>query len=186
MMEARAALARETAGFGDFETLMRSEQRRIYRVVLSLVRDPDAADTLTQDCFLKAYQSRERFRGDCSARTWLLRIAINLVRDHARNRRLQFWRGLFAGQREDGEIEEPAHPQPSAERALLAREQLEKVWVAVKKLSLRQKTIFILRFVEEMELEEIAKATGLRLGTVKTHLFRAVGSIRREVGEQAL
>ncbi len=185
MTEARAALAgqREAAGFDDFEALMRDEQRRVYRVLLSLVRDPDAADTLTQDCFLKAYQSRERFRGDCSPRTWLLRIAVNLARDHARNRKLQFWRGLFADQREDAELPEPVHPQPSVERALLARERLHKVWAAVKSLSMQQKAIFILRFVEEMEMEEIAGVMGLRMGTVKTHLFRAVSAVRREVGE---
>jgi len=185
MTEARAALAgpREAAGLDDLETLMRDEQRRVYRVLLSLVGDPDAADTLTQDCFLKAYQSRERFRGECSPRTWLLRIAVNLARDHLRNRRLQFWRGLVANRRDDAEPPEPVHPQPSAERALLVREQLDKVWAAVKSLSIQQKAVFILRFVEEMELEEIAGVMNLRMGTVKTHLFRAVSSIRREVGE---
>lgn len=174
---------REEAGIADLETLMREQQRRVYRVLLSLVRDPDAADTLTQDCFLKAYRSREQFRGECSAQTWLLRIAVNLARDHARNRRLQFWRGLFTTRGDDGAIPEPAHPQPSAERALLAREKLGKVWAAAEGLSMQQKTVFVLRFVEEMELEEIAEVTGLRMGTVKTHLFRAVGAIRREVGE---
>jgi RNA polymerase sigma-70 factor (ECF subfamily) len=185
--EVEAALQEQAAAeLSDFDALVRSEQRRIYRVVLSLVRDPDTADTLTQDCFLRAYQSRERFRGQCSVRTWLLRIAINLVRDHARNRRLQFWRSLFRARPEEGQAPEPLHPQPSAERALLARERLEKVWAVVQSLSLQQRTIFILRFVEEMEMEEIAEAMGLRPGTVKTHLFRAVSAIRREVGEQAL
>ncbi len=172
-------------GFSDFEALVLTEQRRIYRVLLSLVRDPDAADTLTQDCFLKAYQSRNGFRGDCSVRTWLLRIAVNLARDHGKNRRLQFWRRLFTGFREGAPDPEPVHPQPSPERVLIARERLDEVWEAVESLSAQQKTVFVLRFVEDMDLEEIAQTTNLRLGTVKAHLSRALGSIRRTVSERA-
>jgi RNA polymerase sigma-70 factor (ECF subfamily) len=54
----------------DFDALVLAEQRRIYRVLLAMLRDPDAADSLTQECFLKAYEHRKRFRGECSIRTW--------------------------------------------------------------------------------------------------------------------
>ncbi len=60
------------------------------------LRDRDAAEALTQDCFLHAYQAWARFRGEASIQTWLMRIAVNLVRDAARNRRLQFWKRLRA------------------------------------------------------------------------------------------
>ena len=72
----------------EFDEVVRRHQRRVYRVLVLLVRDPDEADTLTQECFLRAYQSLSRFRGECSVQTWLLRIAINLAKDHARNRRV--------------------------------------------------------------------------------------------------
>ncbi len=52
----------------------------------------DLAETLTQDCFLKAHRNWASFRGESSAMTWLMRIAINLQKDHWRNRRMQFWR----------------------------------------------------------------------------------------------
>jgi RNA polymerase sigma-70 factor (ECF subfamily) len=68
------------------------------------------------------------------------------------------------------------------EQQLLAREQVGHVWKAVSGLSERQRTVFLLRFVEERELSEIAQATGLSEGTVKAHLSRAVGKVRAEVG----
>ena len=78
----------------DFDQVVREHQKRVYRVAFLLVRDHDAADTVTQECFLRAYNNRKGFRGECSVGTWLLRIAVNLARDHARNRRASFWKRL--------------------------------------------------------------------------------------------
>jgi RNA polymerase sigma-70 factor, ECF subfamily len=71
--------------------------------------------------------------------------------------------------------------ESSAETRLLAREQVEHVWQAVKGLSERQRTVFLLRHVEEMELSEIARTTGLSEGTVKAHLSRALARVRAEL-----
>jgi RNA polymerase sigma-70 factor (ECF subfamily) len=68
------------------------------------------------------------------------------------------------------------------EQQLLARERVGHVWTAVKGLSERQRTVFLLRYVEEQELSEIAAATGLSEGTVKAHLSRAVARVRLELG----
>jgi RNA polymerase sigma-70 factor (ECF subfamily) len=116
-------------------------------------------------------------------RTWLLRIAINLVRDRARNRRWQFWRTLFQ-QPADTSSELKADLLASPERVALARAELAEVWSAVATLSSQQRAIFVLRFVEEMSIEEIAAATSLRPGTVKAHLFRATGAVRKYVKER--
>jgi RNA polymerase sigma-70 factor (ECF subfamily) len=175
------------AEFEDFDALVLAEQRRIYRVLLAMLRDSDAADSLTQECFLKAYEHRKRFRGECSIRTWLMRIAINLARDHVKNRRWQFWRTLFhesAGSEEQGDPHEPADPRASPERSLLAREQLAHVSAVVDNLPNQQRAVFVLRFLEEMSIEEIAQATSLRPGTVKAHLFRAVSAVRERVKER--
>ncbi len=65
---------------------------QIFRFLLASTRDVDLAETLTQECFLKAHRNWASFRGESSAMTWLMRIAINLQKDHWRNRRMQFWR----------------------------------------------------------------------------------------------
>jgi RNA polymerase sigma-70 factor (ECF subfamily) len=115
--------------------------------------------------------------------TWLMRIAINLQKDHWRNRRMQFWRQTRVN---SVDLDEASEWLPSGERSaeqkLLAKEQVKRVWESVKGLSERQRTVFLLRFVEEQELSEIALATGLSEGTVKAHLSRALTRVRAEMG----
>ncbi len=165
----------------DFTPLVQAHQQRIYRVLLGMVRDPDAAETLTQECFLKAYQKRASFRGEASVGAWLLKIAVNLARDHRRSRLREFWDRLRSSSAEVADLGQSlADPQASPERVILGRENVAAVWAAVRELSAQQRAVFVLRFVEEMSLEEIAEATSLKLGTVKTHLFRAVHAVRQQ------
>ena len=174
----------ETGPLADFDAVVAEHQRRLFRVLLSITHDEDAAQTLTQECFLKAYKARSSFRGDAPLGAWLLRIAVNLGRDHVRNRRAGFWKRLFEGSRPDEDATALAPDRaPSAERVLLAREKASSVWDAAETLSAQQRTVFMLRFAEEMSLEEISRTTGLRLGTVKAHLFRALAAVRARVKE---
>jgi RNA polymerase sigma-70 factor (ECF subfamily) len=134
----------------------------------------------TQDCFLRAHKAREQFRGDCSVATWLTRIATNLIRDFTRSRKFQFWKGANATAIDAGAVADRLRsPGLSPETALMLREQLVGVWDAVETLPGKQRSVFLLRFVEEMELPEIATAMGLHVGTVKSHLHRALGTVRK-------
>ena len=162
----------------DFDTVVQVYWPRIFRFALASLRDRDAAQTVAQDCFLKAYRARERFRGEASLLTWLMQITVNLVRDYARNRRLQFWRR--AGTEGPREWIPDAGIDP--ERRILVKEQVDAVWNATERLPDRQRTVFLLRYVEEMELLEIAAVTGLKEGAVKIHLYRALRSVRANVG----
>jgi RNA polymerase sigma-70 factor, ECF subfamily len=139
----------------DFEWIVSQNQKRIYRTLLFLVRDADTAETLTQECFLRAFRKRGEFRGESSLATWLVRIAVNLARDHNRNRRWAFWRRLMRTDRI--ETIGLADSRRSPEQTIADRETLGTVWAAVERLAERQKTIFLLRFVEEMSLEEMRK-----------------------------
>ena len=167
----------------EFASIVATHRRQIFRFLLASTRDIDLAETLTQDCFLKAHRHWSSFRGESSAITWLMRIAINLQKDHWRNRRMQFWRHTRNNAVDSDEASEwlPSG-ESSPEQQLLAREQVKRVWQAVEGLSERQRTVFLLRYVEEMEIAEIGQATGLREGTVKAHLSRALGRVRGELG----
>src|SRR5579872_4810999 len=81
----------------DFESAVRQFQPKIFRFALASLRDLDDAESVTQDCFFKAHRAWEQFRGDSSLQTWLMQIAVNLVRDVGRSRRLQFWKRARAG-----------------------------------------------------------------------------------------
>ena len=183
----QAARADQGLAAEEFDAIVRAHQRRIYRVLLGLVRDPDAAATLAQECFLRAYRHRRSFRGEASVGTWLVRIAVNLAADHGRNRRTAFWRRLFAAAKPEGaaapSADDTADPRASPELQLAVREQLQAVWSAVEGLSAQQRTAFVLRFAEEMTLEEVAQAMSLEVGTVKAHLARALGALRKKFKE---
>ncbi len=169
----------------EFDDLVREHQQRIFRVVMALVRDSELASNLTQDCFVRAYEKRASFRGDASVSTWLIRIAMNLVRDHARNRRQAFWKRLFQRSTENDSVETAAETVRDArstpERQILAREELNAVWSVVAELAPQQREVFVLRFSEEMSLEEIAQVLDIKIGTVKAHLSRAVATVRMRV-----
>jgi len=178
-----AAQTAEQISAQEFARVVETHRQQIFRFLLASTRDIDLAETLTQECFLKAHRNWSHFRGDSTAMTWLMRIAINLQKDHWRNRRMQFWRQTRTNA---VDVDEASDWLPSGERSaeqkLLAREQVGRVWKAVEGLSERQRTVFLLRYVEEQELSEIAAATGLSEGTVKAHLSRALGKVRAEMG----
>jgi RNA polymerase sigma-70 factor (ECF subfamily) len=161
----------------DFDRIVQVYWPRVFRFVLASVRDRDAAQTLTQDCFWRAYRNRGGFRGEASVNTWLMRIAVNLVRDFARNRRLQFWKRMTASSTDDRATSGDASPESKA----VLNDQVQAIFEAASVLPNRQRTVFLLRFVEEMDLREIAAATGLSEGAVKVHLFRALQSIRKKL-----
>jgi RNA polymerase sigma-70 factor, ECF subfamily len=188
-MEADATWSSMTKGTateiaeGEFTRVVNTHRPRILRFLLASTRDPDLAETLSQECFLKAHRNWSGFRGESTELTWLMRIAINLLIDHWRNRRMHFWRKV---RNNAVDLDEASDWLPnnerSAEQHLLAREKLGQVWKAVEELTERQRTIFLLRYVEEMELSEIARTVGLNEGTIKAHLSRAVARVRAEVG----
>jgi RNA polymerase sigma-70 factor, ECF subfamily len=163
----------------DLDTIVALYQPRVFRFLLAQLRDRDAAETLTQETFLRAWNARESFREDCSVATWLIRIALNLARDHTRTGRFRFWRQISHTAIDVTDIASslPSH-EGSAESRLIAQQQVALIWETVAQLSPRQRTVFLLRFLEEMDIPEIATVTGLPLGTVKSHLYRALHVVR--------
>ena len=167
----------------DIEALDRIYRARLLRFIAYATGDQDLAETIVQDALLKAYNGREGFRGDCSVYTWLAHIATNLMRDHQRTRKFQFWRRL---QKTAPDLSEISGLLPSRESSpesqLLAHERARQVSVALETLSVNQRTIFLMRFIEEMDIDEICQATGMHNSTVKTHLHRAVKAVRLKLG----
>lgn len=174
------------SGLQDFDHLIRQYQQRVYRLILAQIGEVEIAEELTQECFVRAYQHRDSFRGDSQIYTWLARIAINLTRDYFRNRKLAFWRKLVRFDSSEDE-EERAIEVPdggaSPEEQVMQQERLAEAMAIVRRLSPPQRETLLLSVIEEMSLEEIARCTNRRIGTVKTHLFRAMLNLRKWQGE---
>jgi len=165
--------------FDDLESVVATYEQRVFRFMLVSLRDRDAAQSLTQDTFLRAWMARSSFRGDCAIFTWLMRIAVNLIRDHTRTNRFRFWKRADANSVDVSEVAQHIpHLESSLESRMIANEQMAIVWESVAALSNRQRDIFLLRFVEDLNLSEIAAITNLPISTVKSHLYRALAILR--------
>jgi RNA polymerase sigma-70 factor, ECF subfamily len=171
--------AESVTPFDDIAAVHALYEERIFRFLLLSVRDRDVALSLTQDTFLNAWRTRGSFRGECSISTWLMYLAVNLLRSHTRTESFRFWKRVDATavSAEDLKLQLP-HPERSAEAKMIAQAELEQIWQRVEKLSRPQRTIFLLRFIEEQELAEIAKVMHMPVPTVKSHLYRALDHIR--------
>ena len=173
----------EVRELDDIDTLVRTYRARILRFVTFSTGDPDLADTITQDCLLKAYNARASFRGDASVQTWLTSIAVNLIRDHQRTRKFKFWRQAKATAVDVNDVASFIASDGSTQEAqLIAKEQVARLSTVLAGLSLNQRTVFVMKFTDEMELQQISEALGMPINTVKTHLHRAVKAVRIQLG----
>jgi RNA polymerase sigma-70 factor, ECF subfamily len=177
----RELIARTLGGDGGaFGLLVERFQRKIYRVAYAIVRDEIEADTITQDTFIQAYTNLAKFQGRSEFETWLTRIAINRSRDFLRRRKFV---SLFSRD-EDDEREgfiEPVDERPDPEREIMSFQLRAAIERAERMLSAQQQVIFRLRHYENRSLEDIAGLLGLRAGTVRAHLFRAIHKIRKQL-----
>ncbi|HEV8131256.1 MAG TPA: sigma-70 family RNA polymerase sigma factor [Acidobacteriota bacterium] len=169
----------ETELFGQ---LVQAHQKKIFRVALYYVRDPLAADGLTQDAFIRAFENIHRFREEASFETWLTRITINLCLNYLKQRQTELKRNVAESLGEDEQGNtltfQIADPTGSPEEQLLRKEMMRGVEKAISLMSAQQKVVFQLRHYEGLSLEEIVNVTQMNIGTIKSHLFRAVQKVR--------
>jgi RNA polymerase sigma-70 factor, ECF subfamily len=166
-----------------FDRWMASEQKRVFLLCRHMLRDPEEADSATQDTFLKAWQAlQQRDAKDLDhPGKWITRIAVNVCLDRLRSRRWQFWRKRPKAEDESAILSLAAATEPDAEDQLFARQIAQRLEHALTRLSLRQRAAFTLRHYEDRSMAEIAEILELDVGTVKVHLFRATEKLREEL-----
>ena len=172
--ELMARLAR-----GDREALvplMEKHYRRLYRIALSYLRQPDDALDVVQEAFVKAFQSASRWDGSAEAGPWLARITVNLSIDRWRRNRRRAQ--TFTPLAESDHAASLADLGPSPDRRVEGRETGERLTAALRVLPERQRAVVVLRHYQDMSLEEIASALDMSLGTVKSSLHRALSRMR--------
>ena len=181
-----AAEGRTIRELDDIDLLVRNHRARILRFVTFSTSDPDLAETIAQDCLLKAYNARASFRGDSSLNTWLTSIAVNLIRDHQRTQKFKFWKQARASAVDVTDVASfIATDESTPEARLIAKEQVGRLSGIIETLSVNQRTVFLMKFSDEMDLADIAEAMSMPINTVKTHLHRALKAVRTQLGEQS-
>ncbi len=170
-----------------FERLVAERSSDVYALLYRLTSDPEESRDLTQETFLRAFQSISRFRGDADLKTWIYRIAIN----QARNR----WRWWKRRRRDvtvslddnRGPSEQPLSASlrnddaPDPEQETLAREREGQLRAALLGLRSAYREAVILRDVEGFSYEEIATTLEISIGTVKSRLSRGRLEMRRKL-----
>ncbi len=162
---------------------------RIYGMVNQLLRNPQDAEEVTQDAFIRAHRGLVNFRGDSAFSTWLYQIATNL----ARNRYWYWWRrkrdksvsfdapvsadnATTLAELIPAELETP-------EDATVTQELISGIAAGMEKLTAKHREILILRNVKNLSYEEIAAILSISVGTVKSRIARARDSLRAKLGE---
>ena len=173
----------ERARHGDleaWETLVRTYQGIAFRTAYLLAGNAADAEEAAQDGFVKAHRALGRFRRGAELRPWLLRIVAN----EARNRRRSAGRRERLALRAAAEIR-PGDAVPSPEAALLAREGQQRLLEALERLPDDHRDAIACRYLLELSEEETAAALGIRRGTVKSRLARALARLRESLeGEE--
>ena len=178
---------RAIAGDGNaFRTIMQANNRRLYRVARSILRNDSEAEDIVQEAYVSAFTHLESFRGDSSLATWLCRIAINEALGRLRARRPNVSIATADVGRSDAEI--IRFPRlvdaDDPERSMAQRQILQLVEHATDAMPAEFRAVFVMRVIEGMSVEETADLLGLRPETVKTRLHRARRMVREQLHKQ--
>ncbi len=177
---ARRAAQGDTVSFGE---LVERHQRFVFNLCLRAMRDYDLASEIAQEVFLRAWRSIGSFRGEARFTTWLYTIAHHLCM----NRVASLGRDARVLVAEDEAAEDLARMPAKDEDPADAYEKKEwKGWIhrQIDLLPDRYRMVITLFYLQELSYQEIAEVTGLPIGTVKTHLFRAKEMLRRAMEDE--
>jgi RNA polymerase sigma-70 factor (ECF subfamily) len=183
-MEWTDAAAAEQARKGDqqaFRVLVERHSRALFRLAFRMTGNEQDAEDLVQETFLRAYKQLGNFDSRSAFGTWLYRIATNCSLDLLRRRKTRGEVSGTAGGDEEGYtwLDQVAAPEPSPERLSESSQIAAALGPALRQLSEMERAAFVLRHYEGCDIEEVAKALGVKQNAAKHSVFRAVQKLRR-------
>jgi RNA polymerase sigma-70 factor (ECF subfamily) len=159
-----------------FESLVELYQARVYALALRLMKDPDEAEEVAQEVFLSCFRNIGSFRMESSLSTWLHRITVNMAKNrwkHQQRRMRDKHESLDAPRLEENpQKREPKDPRPDPRQESAGREMRDRLDAAVASLPEEQRIVVVMRFLQDLQYEEIAEALDLSMGTVKSRINR--------------
>ncbi|MGH1366271.1 MAG: sigma-70 family RNA polymerase sigma factor [Calditrichia bacterium] len=165
-----------------YEELMVKYRNLVYHVMIKMVRNPQEAEDLLQEAFIKAFKALASFNEEYAFSTWLMKIATNNCIDFLRKKKLKTFSidEPIKYKEEQVKIEVP-DVDPTPEKYLLAEERSKILDDAIQSLPPRYRHVIVLRHKEEKSYEEISEILKLPLGTVKARIFRAREMLNKKV-----
>lgn len=166
----------QTGDEGAYRELVESNMRRVYSLALKYTGRHQDADDMAQETFIRAYKALPKFQGDSSFGTWVYRIAVNCC--ISLKRKQSRW-GESIEEEQMTNVEDQT--ATDAEQVTMARQTREQVASAMNALSPKQRAVFVMKYMQQKKIREIADALDCAEGTVKQQLFRAVKKMREEL-----
>ncbi len=173
-----------------FRQLFERHNRRAYALALGVVRNPDDALDVVQDAFIKAHRYLPKFEGTSSFYTWLYRIVMNLAIDHLRKakraQQVDFNDALAHIEGEGGASDDSLLPKilgADPGKSLVRKEMREHISIALQSLSENHRAVLVMRELEGLSYEEMAKAMDCSKGTIMSRLFHARKNMQQQLLE---
>ncbi|MDC8445308.1 MAG: RNA polymerase sigma factor RpoE [Nitrosomonas sp.] len=165
-----------------FDLLVAKYQRKLTRLLSQFVRDPAEVEDVTQEAFIKAYRALPAFRGDSAFYTWLYRIGINTAKNYlvSQGRKAATLQGIDTEDAENFE-ESGLREMDTPESELMSKQIAQTVNQTLEQLPEELRTAIILREIEGLSYDEIAKIMECPIGTVRSRIFRAREAISEEL-----
>ncbi len=166
-----------------FDTLVRKYRERLYSVVYNLTSNREDAADITQEAFIKAFSSINRFQGKSAFFTWLYRIGVNTTLSHLKRNRFRRFFSLENLQEEGShaKVLETLAAKHKSEKGALLSELQEKLNEALQKLSPKHRTVVVLFEIEGLSHQEIAEIVGCSVGTVRSRLHYAKQQLQADL-----
>ena len=169
-----------------FRTLFERYHRRAYALAFGVVRHQDDALDVVQDAFIKAHKYLDKFEGNSSFYTWLYRIVMNLAIDHLRKHRRVRPVELDEARLDEAMVDEGLLPKmlgSNPSRALMDKEIRARIDTALGELSENHRSVLVMRELEGLSYEEMAKAMNCSKGTIMSRLFHARKNMQARLGD---
>ena len=166
-----------------FDLLVAKYQRKLFRLLSRLIRDPAEIEDVAQEAFIKAYRALPNFRGESAFYTWLYRIAINTAKNYlvAQGRRAPTQTEAEIEDAENFEDGDSLRTEDTPDRMLLSKQVAEAVNRAIERLPEELRTAIVLRELEGLSYDEIAESMNCPIGTVRSRIFRAREAVAEEL-----
>jgi RNA polymerase sigma-70 factor (ECF subfamily) len=166
-----------------FDLLVTKYQRKLIRLLSQFVRDPAEVEDVAQEAFIKAYRALPAFRGDSAFYTWLYRIGINTAKNYlvSQGRKASTLQGIDTEDAENFEEGGVLREMDTPESELMSKQIAQTVNQTLEQLPEELRTAIVLREIEGLSYDEIAKIMECPIGTVRSRIFRAREAISEEL-----
>ena len=161
-----------------FKMVFDHHNQAMYAVALGFTRNHHDAEDVLQETFLRAHRAIGSFKGQASLRSWLYRIAVNVCLDRRKKNKSGVFSSSTSEEGEDGKNFEDFNPSTNPERMQKSKDLRRNIDEAVSFLSPFEKSVFVLRHYQDLQLKEIAAVLQRSEGTIKNILFRAIRKMR--------